>query len=48
MKKIIIAIAIVLTAGTLTFIAGNSSVKAEKITKASAVYNKSISLGTAD
>ncbi|MGZ3756830.1 MAG: hypothetical protein ACXVAY_13935 [Mucilaginibacter sp.] len=48
MKKFIIAAAVVLTVGLSTAITKNNSAKAEKITRTEALYNKSISLGTAD
>ncbi|MGZ3756831.1 MAG: hypothetical protein ACXVAY_13940 [Mucilaginibacter sp.] len=48
MKKVIIAITVVLTAGLLTSLARNNNVKTERIVKPAMVYDKSISLGTAD
>jgi hypothetical protein len=48
MKKVIIAITIVLTAGLLTSLARSNNIRAERIVKPTVVYDKSISLGTAD
>ena len=48
MKKIIIAAAVVVTAGVAATLSNSSSVKAEKTVKATVVYDQSISLGTAD
>jgi len=48
MKKIIIAAVVVATTGVATTLMNSNSVKAEKVNKAAVVYDKSISLGTAD